>query len=140
MNRATFQRRLEVIRRWGVPIVRLGDGLDHLQRNADEPYAIAVTFDDGYYNFASLATPCLAATGTEAMVYVCSYYSVHPSWPVFDLAVDYMFWSRPDGVVPGRVIGEADPLTASTPAARVASVDRVYAFAERQKLDGFEKD
>lgn len=140
MNRATFQRRLELIRRWGVPIVRLGDGLDHLKRNAGEPYAIAITFDDGYYNFASLVTPCLTATRTEAMVYVCSYYSLHPAWPVFDLAVDYMFWSRPSGRVPGDVIGETEPLTASTPAERAASVDRVYTFAERNKLGGCDKD
>jgi peptidoglycan/xylan/chitin deacetylase (PgdA/CDA1 family) len=123
-----------------VPIVRLGDGLDHLKRNADQPYAIAITFDDGYHNFARLVTPCLTAAGAEAMVYVCSYYSLHPGWPVFDLAVDYMFWSRPAGRVPGDVIGESEPLTGSTPAERTASVDRVYAYAERNKLGGRDKD
>lgn len=140
MNGATFQRRLELIRRWDVPIVRLGDGLDHLKRNGDEPYAIAITFDDGYYNFASLVAPDLTRTRTEAMVYVCSYYSLHPGWPVFDLAVDYMFWSRPAGRVPGDVVGEVEPLTASTPAERAATVDRVYAFADRNKMGGRDKD
>jgi len=140
MSRTTFQRRLGLVRRWGVPIVRLGDGLDHLKRDVDQPYAIAITFDDGYYNFASLVAPCLADTRTEAMVYVCSYYSFHPDWPVFDLAVDYMFWSLPSGRVPGEVIGETEPLTASTPAQRAVAVDRVYAFAERNRMGGRDKD
>lgn len=140
MARETFERRLDTIRRWQVPIVRLGDGLKHLRHDPSEPYAIAVTFDDGYYNFAGLAAPVLAAANAPATVYVCSYYSVHPSWPVFDLAVDYMFWSRPAGTVPGEVIGEREPLTGATPAERAASVDRVYAFAERLKMGGREKD
>jgi peptidoglycan/xylan/chitin deacetylase (PgdA/CDA1 family) len=140
MSRATFARRLELIRRWQVPVVRLGDGLDHLKRNAEQPYAIAITFDDGYHNFASLVTPGLAGAATGAMVYVCSYYSLPPDWPVFDLAVDYMFWSRPAGRAPGDVIGEIEPLTASTAAERSASVDRVYAFAERNKMGGRDKD
>lgn len=140
MSRITFKRRLDLIRRWGVPVVRLGDGLDHLKRNVDQPYAVAITFDDGYYNFASLVTPCLTEARTEAMVYVCSYYSLHSDWPVFDLAVDYMFWSRPSGRVPGKVIGEIEPLTASTPAERAAAVDRVYAFAERNRMGGRDKD
>jgi peptidoglycan/xylan/chitin deacetylase (PgdA/CDA1 family) len=140
MSRATFERRLELIRRWQVPVVRLGDGLDHLKRSADQPYAVAITFDDGYYNFASLVMPALTGASTDAMVYVCSYYSLHPDWPVFDLTVDYMFWSRPTGRVPGDVIGEVEPLTASTPSERTASVDRVYAFAERNKMGGRDKD
>jgi peptidoglycan/xylan/chitin deacetylase (PgdA/CDA1 family) len=140
MNRATFQRRLDLIRRWDVPIVRLGDGLDHLKRNREQPYAIAITFDDGYYNFASLVSPCLTRAQVDAMVYVCSYYSLHSGWPVFDLAVDYMFWSRPSGRVPGDVIGEVEPLTASTSAERTAAVDRVYEFAERNKMGGRDKD
>ncbi|HEX7788413.1 MAG TPA: polysaccharide deacetylase family protein [Methylomirabilota bacterium] len=140
MSRVTFQRRLALIRQWGVPIVSLGDGLDHLKRNSEQPYAITLTFDDGYSNFASLAAPELTAAGMRAMVYVCSYYAVHPDWPVFDLAIDYMFWSRPAGRVPGEIIGESQSLTASTPAERTASVDRVYSFAERNKLGGHDKD
>lgn len=140
MAEETFERRLDIIRRWQVPIVRLGDGLERLRRDASEPYAIAVTFDDGYYNFAGLAAPLLAAANAPATVYVSSYYAVHPSWPVFDLMVDHMFWSRPSGIVPGDVIGEPEQLTAGTAVERVASVERVYAFAERLKMGGDEKD
>jgi peptidoglycan/xylan/chitin deacetylase (PgdA/CDA1 family) len=140
MNRDTFRRRLEAIRHWRVPVVGLDDGLDRLRADPGAPYALTITFDDGYYNFASLAAPALAAADMPATVYVCSYYSLHPTWPVFDLAVDYMLWTRPIGVIPGEVIGESAPLTAATPSERDASADRVYAFAERRKLSGCEKD
>ena len=71
-----------------------------------------------------------------ATVYVCTY----TGWPVFDLAVDYMFWKGPAGVVPGNVIGEAEPLIGATPVERERSTARVYAFAERQKMGGAEKN
>jgi hypothetical protein len=68
-----------------------------------------------------------------------THYSLHTGWPVFDLAVDYMFWKRPAGVVPGDVIGEAEPLTGATPVERERSTARVYAFAERERMGGAEK-
>ena len=73
-------------------------------------------------------------------MYVCTYYSLHTGWPVFDLAVDYLFWKGPAGVVPGNVIGEAEPLPGATPVERERSTARVYTFAERQKMGGAEKN
>jgi hypothetical protein len=140
MSRETFERRLACLRRWHVPVRPLGDGLADLQRGTQAPYAVALTFDDGYYNFTALALPYLEAAGAAATVYVCTYYSLHTGWPVFDLAVDYMFWKRPAGLVPGDVLGEAEPLTGATPVERERSAARVYAFAEREKMGGAEKN
>ena len=140
MSRETFQRRLACLRQWQVPVRPLGDGLSELRRGAKAPYAVALTFDDGYHNFADLALPYLETAGAGATVYVCTYYSLHTGWPVFDLAVDYMFWKRPAGVVPGDLIGEAEPLTGATPVERERSTARVYACAERGKMGGAEKN
>ena len=133
---AQAQRRLACLRRWQVPVRPLGDGLSELRRGAKAPYAAALTFDDGYHNFADLTLPYLETARAGATVYVCTY----TGWPVFDLAVDYMFWKGPAGVVPGNVIGEAEPLTGATPVERERSTARVYAFAERQKMGGAEKN
>jgi hypothetical protein len=110
--------------------------LSELRRGAKAPYAAALTFDDGYHNFADLTLPYLETARAGATVYVCTY----TGWPVFDLAVDYMFWKGPAGVVPGNVIGEAEPLTGATLVERERSTARVYAFAERQKMGGAEKN
>ncbi len=140
MSRETFQRRLACLRRWQVPVRPVGEGLGDLRRGARVPYGVAVTFDDGYFNFIDLALPYLETARAEATVYVCTYYSLHTGWPVFDLAVDYMFWKRPGAVVPGEVIGETEPLTAATPHERKQSAARVYAYAEREKMGGAEKN
>ena len=136
ISRETFQRRLACLRRWQVPVRPLGDGLSELRRGAKAPYAAALTFDDGYHNFADLALPYLETARAGATVYVCTY----TGWPVFGLAVDYMFWKGPAGVVPGNVIGEAEPLPGATPVERERSTARVYVFAERQKMGGAEKN
>src|SRR6266852_4126827 len=46
-------------------------------------HAVALTFDDGYHNFADLALPYLETARAGATVYVCTYYSLHTGWPVF---------------------------------------------------------
>jgi hypothetical protein len=66
MSRETFQRRLACVRRWQVAVRPLGDGLAELERGANAPYAVALTFDDGYQNFADLALPYLETAGAGA--------------------------------------------------------------------------
>ena len=98
----TFERRLDYLRRCGIPIVSLETGLSHLAaEGARAPFSIALTFDDGFHNFSAQALPRMLVRRFPATVYVTTYYVRHPRWPVFDLAVDYMLW-RSGRVVPGR--------------------------------------
>jgi peptidoglycan/xylan/chitin deacetylase (PgdA/CDA1 family) len=135
----TLARRLDYLRREGLPVVSLAQGLERLG-NDSLPWAIAITFDDGFYNYAALAEPCLRRYGVPATLYVASYYSLHPEWPVFDLIIDYMFWRCSDRSVAGAVVGSSAPLSGASRDDRERSVERVYAYAEQARLRGAEKD
>ena len=119
MSSETFERRLGYLARAGIPVVSLGDALDRLDR-PDAPWAVALTFDDGFHNYATVAAPRLDRRGMPATVYVASYYTEHPRWPVFDLIVDYALWRSPAREAPGALIGEGEPLGAPLPLRRHA--------------------
>lgn len=138
MRRDTFARRMETLARLRLPVVGLDAGLSRVR--AAEPYRVAITFDDGFQNFYSLARPILLRHGYPATVYVATYYCLHPDWPVFDLVVDYMLWKGAGRGAPGALIGEDEPLRSGAREGRERSVERIYAFAERAGLDGAGKE
>lgn len=134
----TLGRRLDYLRRRGIPVVPLAEGLARVGEGSADPLAVAVTFDDGWRDFATRAAPALRARGMPALLYVTSYHLQRPDRPVFDVAVDYILWSAGGRVAPGSVIGQAEPLPTQPEAARRGSLERIYAHAE--SLDGAAKD
>jgi len=137
----TFERRLGHLRRCGIPVVSLEAGLARIaSEGARAPFSIAITFDDGFHNFTAHALPRLIGARLPVTVYVTTYHVRHPRWPVFDLAVDYMLWTRSDRAAPGTLISEPDPLDSSNPAVRERSAERIYARADADGLDGAGKD
>jgi len=137
----TLERRLDHLGRCGIPIVSLEAGLSRLAaEGARAPFSIALTFDDVFHNFSAHALPRLLARRLPVTVYVTTYHVLHPRWPVFDLAVDYMLWARSGRVVPGALIAEQDPLDCSDPEARERAANRIYAHAEEDGLDGAGKE
>lgn len=138
VSEVTFLRRLDHLQRLGIPVVPLDQGIARIRRGAGGPLAVALTFDDGFHNFAVRALPALRARGMPAMVYVTSYYVRHATRPVFDVAVDYMLWSRRGRRAPGTLIGESDWLETAPERARRRSLDRIYAYAEQLDPEGKE--
>ncbi len=69
----TFRKRLEFLNRH-YKIIRLEEAVRQLTTGRVEPYQAVLTFDDGYYNFLSVAAPILEEYQIPATVYVVSYY------------------------------------------------------------------
>src|SRR5258708_5047520 len=95
-----LERRLEILRRGNYAVLPLGDLLERLYRNDLPPRAVALTFDDGAYDFYKQAYPRLKQFGFPATVYLTTYYSEFQR-PIFNLICSYMMWKARD-------IGTAD--------------------------------
>jgi peptidoglycan/xylan/chitin deacetylase (PgdA/CDA1 family) len=107
--------RLEFLAAAGYVVLPLGEGLARLNAGTLPPRAVAITVDDGTYDFYAIAYPVLKRLGVPVTVYVSTYY-VFDRRPVFDGACQYLLWKAwASGKVPLK-----DPLHEDGPSLRTA--------------------
>lgn len=128
-----LRRRFEVLRDGGYAVLPLREGVARLYQRSLPPRAVALTFDDGLYDFHAVALPLLREFAFPATVYLSSYYAARET-PVFRVACRYLLWRgrhreiSADGLTPagGRLDLQEervreDTVTAMEEAARVAN-------------------
>ena len=86
-----LQRRLTLLRQLGVRVAPLGVALDELWSGQLTEPTVALTFDDGFADFALRAAPALLAQDFPATVFLTTYYCVN-QLPVFDPCSAYLMW------------------------------------------------
>lgn len=91
---AIFEARLATLRRYGIHVLSLDEGVERLYAGTLPKRALAITVDDGFHSVRTLAAPALERHGMPATVYVTTYYVEHPN-PIFRLVIQYMFWKTP---------------------------------------------
>src|SRR5246127_1595988 len=135
-----LEQRLEMLKQGGYAVLALGEGLQRLQAGTLPPRSVAITFDDGTYDFYRQAYPLLKQFGFPATVYLTTYYMEHPR-PVFSLICSYMLWKR-RGVVlhGGKEVGLAVPLDLRTEAARHQVVRGLIDLSDHEQMTGGQKD
>jgi peptidoglycan/xylan/chitin deacetylase (PgdA/CDA1 family) len=101
---------------------------------------VALTFDDGYYDFYKVALPILKEFNLPATLYLTTSY-VYYNLPCFDAICSYVLWKGRNTTLDlGEIIGEDEKFDLSIDAARVAAYDRLIGFAWKRKLSEEEKN
>jgi peptidoglycan/xylan/chitin deacetylase (PgdA/CDA1 family) len=83
--------RLDTIRKNGCTVLPLNEAIEGLYKGNLPRKAVALTFDDGLYDFYRRAVPVLNEFKYPATVYVTTFYTAYNK-PVFNVAVDYLLW------------------------------------------------
>ena len=91
---AQFRSRLALLRENNYNVLPLSEALDRLWTGTLPPRSVAITFDDGAYDFHALAAPVLAESGYPATLYLTTYY-VDYQRPVFSPMLAYLLWKAP---------------------------------------------
>lgn len=135
-----LKQRFETLKRGKYSVLQLGEALQHLREGDLPPRSVAITFDDGTYDFYCQAHPLLKQYGFPATVYQTTYYSVVRR-PIFNLICSYMLWKkRGDVIRQGEQLGLTGSLNLQTEAGRHRVVRELIAIAERENMSGVEKD
>jgi peptidoglycan/xylan/chitin deacetylase (PgdA/CDA1 family) len=140
MPSLTFEQRLKTLQSMRCSVLQLGEALDRLHANDLPPRSVAITFDDGTFDFYKQAFPLLQRYQMPATVYQTTYYSDH-EMPVFNLICSYMLWKRRgEQLPPVPHLGLSNTLDLRTEAGRHRVVRALIDLCERQKLSGIEKN
>jgi peptidoglycan/xylan/chitin deacetylase (PgdA/CDA1 family) len=135
-----LERRLEILRKEKYAVLPLGDAVERLYRNDLPPRAVALTFDDGTYDFFKQAHPLLNQHGLPVTVYLTTYYS-ELQRPVFNLICSYMMWkARAMGRADLTEFGNAEPVTLTSFEGRQEAVEQLERWAATRNLSGEQKD
>jgi len=140
MQAEVLENRLEGLRAMRCSVLPLGEALARLRSRDLPPRSVAITFDDGAYDFYKLAYPILKKHGFPVTVYQTTYYVDH-EMPIFNLMCSYLLWKRRQGqMIEARELGLPEPMDLRTEAGRHRIVRSLIELSERENLTGRQKN
>lgn len=135
-----FERRMALLRARGYTALPLGQALERLREGALPARSVAITFDDGVWDFYSQAHPVLSQYGLPATVYLTTYYC-EANRPVFNVFCSYLLWkARHKTVDANPSLGIEETTCLGTAEARDRVRAGIFDFARRRSLSGEAKD
>ncbi len=138
MTADLFRQRLEALRTLRANVLPLGDALHRLQAGTLPPRSVVITFDDGFYDFLSLAVPLLREFSAPATLYLTTHYTRHP-YAVFNPMASYLLWKSNRPVIDWPEI-ELAPSPNRTLRQRRVILDALGRFADARHLDTAAKE
>jgi peptidoglycan/xylan/chitin deacetylase (PgdA/CDA1 family) len=135
-----LEQRLESLKTGQFSVLPLGEALQRLRAGTLPPRSVALTFDDGGYDFFRQAYPLLKHYGFPVSVYQTTYYT-SVERPIFNLICSYMLWMRRGEVIAdGESLGLQKRLDLRSEASRSVVVQDLIQSSERDHRSGLEKD
>jgi len=140
MTAELLASRLQTLRAMDCSVLPLGEALTRLRPGDLPPRSVAITFDDGTYDFYKQAYPLLKKHAFPVTVYQTTYYTDHEI-PIFNLTCSYLLWKRRgEQLGSGRDLGVVEPLDLRTELGRHKVVRGLIDLSARENLTGLQKN
>jgi peptidoglycan/xylan/chitin deacetylase (PgdA/CDA1 family) len=136
MSPATLESRLRMLHDGGYNVLPLDEAISRLYAHTLPPRSVALTFDDGMFDFYARALPLLKQFGFPATVYLTTFYSEYRK-PIFGLFCSYLLWRartrmpQPDT---HRLLGHQSDWNLSTEQGRQRAHREIMDFVERERF------
>jgi peptidoglycan/xylan/chitin deacetylase (PgdA/CDA1 family) len=138
MTPALLRRRLQLVADMGCNVLPLTEALSRLRSGTLPERAVALTFDDGFQDFYSLALPIVESFGFPVTLYLTTYY-VEFNRPIFRPMSSYLLWKGRDQQRFEFPEISARPFSLDD-AGRPQVIASIREFALSRKLSGLQKD
>ena len=140
MRQEFFRERLRLIRKSGCTVVTLDEGIRRLFTGDLPPKSVALTFDDGSYDFYEQAYPVLKEFDVPVTLYLTTFYSYY-NRPVFRPTVSYLLWKGRTATLNLKPLtGDDVQLNLQNSAEREKAFQQLVDFAINNKFSAEEKD
>jgi peptidoglycan/xylan/chitin deacetylase (PgdA/CDA1 family) len=136
MRPAVLESRFRMLRDGGYNVLPLDEAIRRLYERTLPPRSVALTFDDGMFDFHARAWPLLKQFGFPATVYLTTFYSEYQK-PIFGLFCSYVLWRartrmpRPDT---RSILGQQSAWDLSTDGGRRRAHREIMDFIVRARL------
>jgi peptidoglycan/xylan/chitin deacetylase (PgdA/CDA1 family) len=135
-----FRNRLQSLKKLGCNVLPLNEAISRLYANDLPPKSVAITFDDGTYDFCRQAFPALQEFGFPSTLYLTTFYS-HYNKPVFDLMCSYLLWKgRGETLDLKEITGRDWKADLRDPGSQAAAMKEIHKYARERKLSADDKD
>jgi peptidoglycan/xylan/chitin deacetylase (PgdA/CDA1 family) len=140
MTAELLANRLKTLRAMRCSVLPLGEALTRLRLGDLPPRSVAITFDDGTYDFYKQAYPLLKKYEFPGTVYQTTYYTDHEI-PIFNLTCSYLLWKRRGEQLDSpKDLGLSAPMDLRTELGRHRVVRGLIERSECENLTGLQKN
>jgi peptidoglycan/xylan/chitin deacetylase (PgdA/CDA1 family) len=134
-----FRKRLETIAKSGCAVLPLHEAITRLYANDLPDRSVAITFDDGNFDFQQRAFPLLKEFGFPSTLYLTTFYS-HYNRPIFGIFCEYLLWKgRSETLDLRKITGRDLKIDLNDAAARDTAFREIDRFVQAQKMSAEEK-
>ena len=135
-----FYSRLQLLKKFGCNVLPLREALQRLYANNLPENCVALTFDDGYYDFYKLAHPMLTEFNFPATLYLTTSY-VNFNQPMVDLMYSYLLWrGRKEILDLQAVTGQQGKYVLADATMRTLVYNRLFEFIRQENLSTEEQN
>lgn len=140
MKPEDFRKRLQIVKKLNCTVLPLGEAIERLYAQDLPDRSVALTFDDGTYDFYREANPIIQDFGFPVTLYLTTFYS-HYNRPVFNVISSYLLWKGQAATLDMRKLtNEPSQISLGSVEARARVFKELQTFINRQKLSAEEKD
>jgi peptidoglycan/xylan/chitin deacetylase (PgdA/CDA1 family) len=140
MTADVFRQRMRLIKQSDCAVLPLPEAINRLYAGELPDRCVALTFDDGNYDFYKEAHPILQEFNFPVTVYLTTFYS-HYDRPVFDVIASYLLWKGRGARLDLKgITGREMNADLSDDAARALALAELRGHARENKLSAEEKD
>ncbi len=140
MSPEVFRGRLDLLRKNGCTVLPLSEALTRLYEDDLPERSVAITFDDGTYDFYTQAYPLLREFDYPATLYLTTFYS-QINRPVFNVMCSYLLWKGREKSIDLRLLTGRDVrIDLSSEEVGASVMKEIVRFTDEKKLCAEEKD
>jgi peptidoglycan/xylan/chitin deacetylase (PgdA/CDA1 family) len=134
-----FRARLETIAKFGCAVLPLAEAITRLYANDLPDRSVAITFDDGNFDYQASAFPLLKEFGFPSTLYLTTFYS-HYNKPIFGIFCEYLLWKGQGETLDlKKITGQDSKIELSSAAARNAAFHEIERHVQAQNSSAEEK-
>jgi peptidoglycan/xylan/chitin deacetylase (PgdA/CDA1 family) len=139
MSPGMFRARLETIDKSGCAVLPLDEAITRLYANDLPDRSVAITFDDGNFDFQQRAFPLLKEFGFPATLYLTTFYS-HYNKPIFGIFCEYLLWKgRSETLDLKTITGRDSKIDLNSADARAAAFQEIERHVQARESSAEEK-